>query len=80
MSSREYEEAATVYGRVKQFYEDWEWLPGQYLCKYLLAPAIYGMDTMSSEVHCQYDRLKNRETSLSAAEVDFLERFDDYNW
>lgn len=80
MSDKEYEEAATVYGRVKQFYEDWDWLPGQYLWKYLLAPGIYSMSTMSSEVHCQYDRLKNQKTPLNAAEIAFLEDFDDYNW
>lgn len=57
-------------------------LPGNHLGNMIQYPAIYGLSTLSAEVHVQILRLQDiREELLSSMEADFLETFQSqYNY
>lgn len=56
-------------------------LPGNNLGNMIQYPTIYGLDTLSAEIHTQVLRLQNiREELLSSMEVDFLETFRQYTF
>ena len=56
-------------------------LPGNHLNNMIQYPALYGLDTLSAEIHTQVLRLQDiREELLSSMEADFLETFQQYNY
>ena len=56
-------------------------LPGEALSRMLNNPQIYGMDSLSAEIHNQVSRLRLvQEKYLNSMEISFLETFPQYNY
>lgn len=56
-------------------------LPGEALSRMLNNPQLYGMDSLSAEIHNQVSRLNLlQEKYLSSMEMAFLETFPQYNY
>jgi hypothetical protein len=56
-------------------------LPGEALSRMLNNPQVYGMDSLSAEIHNQVNRLHLvQEKYLDSMELDFLETFPQYDY
>lgn len=56
-------------------------LPGEALSRMLNNPQLYGIDSLSAEIHNQVSRLRLvQEKYLNSMEISFLETFPQYDY